>query len=287
MFWGYGQSYGNSEITAAFQASLAAGLALFDTAEIYGNGASERILGQLARTTERKIIIASKYMPFPWRLSAQSLHVALDASLKRLQVATIDLYQIHWPSPLLSIPKLMDAMAEAVAAGKIRYVGVSNYSAHQLRQAHTALAQHGVALASNQVEYSLFKRAPEVNGVLNACRELGVTLIAYSPLAMGLLTGKYGPGTTPSGIRSFTRRFSKQNLAAIQPVIALTQEIGAAHGGKSAGQVALNWLIRRGTLPIPGAKNGRQANENAGALGWTLDGEEIERLDVATQPWIQ
>jgi aryl-alcohol dehydrogenase-like predicted oxidoreductase len=287
MFWGYGQSYGNSEIAAAFQASLAAGLALFDTAEIYGNGASERILGQLARTTERKIIIASKYMPFPWRLSAQSLHVALDASLKRLQVATIDLYQIHWPSPLLSIPKLMDAMAEAVAAGKIRYVGVSNYSAHQMRRAHTALAQHGVALASNQVEYSLFKRAPEVNGVLNACRELGVTLIAYSPLAMGLLTGKYGPGTTPSGIRSFTRRFSKQNLAAIQPVIALAQEIGAAHGGKSAGQVALNWLIRRGTLPIPGAKNGRQANENAGALGWALDGEEIERLDVATQPWMQ
>jgi aryl-alcohol dehydrogenase-like predicted oxidoreductase len=287
MFWGYGQGYGNSEIAAAFHASLSAGLTLFDTAEIYGNGASERILGQLARTTEREVIIASKYMPFPWRLSAQSLHAALDASLKRLQVTTIDLYQIHWPSPLLSIPKLMDAMAEAVAAGKIRYVGVSNYSARQMRQAHTALARRGVGLASNQVEYSLFKRAPEANGVLSACRELGVTLIAYSPLAMGLLTGKYGPGTAPSGIRRFTRRFGKQNLAAIQPVIALAQEIGAAHGGKSAGQVALNWLIQRGTLPIPGAKNGRQAIENAGALGWALNNEQIERLDAATQAWMR
>jgi aryl-alcohol dehydrogenase-like predicted oxidoreductase len=215
------------------------------------------------------------------------VHSALDASLKRLQVAKIDLYQLHWPSPLLSIPKLMDAMADAVAAGKICYVGVSNYSARQMRQAHAALARRGIPLVSNQVEYSLFKREPEANGVLEACRELGVTLIAYSPLAMGLLSGKYRPGTTPSGIRRFTHRFSQQNLAAAQPVIALAQQIGAAHGGKSAGQVALNWLIQRGTLPIPGAKNGRQAAENAGALGWPLDGEEIERLDAATRAWMK
>ena len=285
MFWGYGKSYGSQEIAAAFQASLDAGLTLFDTAEIYGNGTSERILGQLARTTRRTILIASKFMPFPWRLSARSLHGALDASLKRLQVAKIDLYQIHWPSPLLSIPKLMDTMADVVAAGKIRYVGVSNYSARQMRQAHTALARRGVPLVSNQVEYSLLKREPEANGVLEACRELGVTLIAYSPLAMGLLSGKYRPGTTPSGVRRFTHRFSQQNLAAAQLVIALAQQIGAAHGGKSAGQVALNWLIQRGTLPIPGAKNGRQAAENAGALGWALDVEEIERLDAATRAW--
>jgi aryl-alcohol dehydrogenase-like predicted oxidoreductase len=154
-----------------------------------------------------------------------------------------------------------------------------------MHTAHAALARRGVALAANQVEYSLLKRAPETNGVLDTCRDLGVTLIAYSPLAMGLLTGKYGPGVAPNGLRRLARRFSAHNLAAIQPVLALALSIGAAHGGKTAGQVALNWLIQQGTLPIPGAKNARQAQENAGALGWTLDPNEVEQLDAATRAW--
>jgi len=152
-----------------------------------------------------------------------------------------------------------------------------------MRTAHAALARRGVPLATNQVEYSLLQRAPESNGVLDACRELGVTLIAYSPLAMGLLTGKYRPGMAPSGLRRFAQRFSAHNLAAIQPALALARTIGAAHGGKTTGQVALNWLIQQGTLPIPGAKNARQAQENAGALGWTLDPNEVEQLDAATR----
>jgi aryl-alcohol dehydrogenase-like predicted oxidoreductase len=154
-----------------------------------------------------------------------------------------------------------------------------------MRTAHAALARRGVALITNQVEYSLLMRAPEINGVVDACRELGVTLIAYSPLAMGLLTGKYRPGVVPGGARRFARRFSAQRLAAIQPALALTHTIGAAHGGKTAGQVALNWLIQQGALPIPGAKNARQAQENADALGWSLDQDEIERLVVATRAW--
>jgi aryl-alcohol dehydrogenase-like predicted oxidoreductase len=285
MVWGYGHGYGTSEVAAAFHTSLNAGITLFDTAEIYGSGTSERIVGQLANATEQPIVIASKFAPYPWRLSAKTLRGALDASLRRLQVERIDLYQIHFPSPLLRIPALMDAMADAVAEGKIGAVGVSNYSAAQMQKAHAALARRGVALATNQVEYSLFKRAPEVNGVLDACRELGVTLIAYSPLAMGLLTGKYRPGIAPGGARRLTRRFSARNLAAIQPALALAHTIGAAHGGKTTGQVALNWLIQRGALPIPGAKNARQAEENAGALGWALDPEEMERLDAATRAW--
>jgi aryl-alcohol dehydrogenase-like predicted oxidoreductase len=285
LFWGYGQGYGKSEVAAAYHTSLNAGITLFDTAEIYGTGTSERILGQLAHATEQPIVIASKFMPYPWRLSAKSLRGALDASLKRLQIERIDLYQIHFPSPLLGIPALMDALADAVAEGKIRTVGVSNYNAAQMHTAHGALTRRGVPLTTNQVEYSLLKRAPEVNGVLDACRTLGVTLIAYSPLAMGLLTGKYSPGVTPSGARRFARRFSTHQLAAIQPVLELARTIGAAHGEKTAGQVALNWLIQQGTLPIPGAKNARQAQENAGALGWTLDPNENERLDAATRAW--
>ena len=285
LVWGYGQGYDKSDVAAAFHTSLNAGITLVDTAEFYGIGKSERIVGQLARATEQPIVIASKFLPYPWRLSAKSLRGALDASLKRLQIDSLDLYQIHFPTPLLGIPALMDAMADAVAEGKIRAVGVSNYSAAQMRTAHAALARRGVPLATNQVEYSLLQRAPESNGVLDACRELGVTLIAYSPLAMGLLTGKYRPGMAPSGLRRFAQRFSAHNLAAIQPALALARTIGAAHGGKTTGQVALNWLIQQGTLPIPGAKNARQAQENAGALDWTLDPSEVEQLDAATRGW--
>jgi aryl-alcohol dehydrogenase-like predicted oxidoreductase len=215
LFWGYGRGYGKSEVAAAFHSSLNAGITLFDTAELYGTGTSERILGQLARSTEQPIVIASKFMPYPWRLSAKSLRGALDASLKRLQIERIDLYQIHFPALLIGIPALMDAMADAVAEGKIRAVGVSNYSAAQMQTAHAALARRGIPLATNQVEYSLLKRAPEVNGVLATCRELGVTLIAYSPLAMGRLPGKYRHGVAPGGARRLARRFSAQQLAAI------------------------------------------------------------------------
>jgi aryl-alcohol dehydrogenase-like predicted oxidoreductase len=130
-----------------------------------------------------------------------------------------------------------------------------------------------------------YSNAPEVNGVLGTCRDLGVALIAYSPLAMGLLTGKYRPGIAPRGGRHLTRRFRARNLAAIQPVLALMHTIGAAHGGKTTSQVPLNWLIQQGALPMPDAKNARQALENAGALGWALDPDEFERLGTATREW--
>jgi aryl-alcohol dehydrogenase-like predicted oxidoreductase len=287
LMWGYGSSYQRADVAAAFEASIAAGITLFDTAEIYGSGASERLLGQLVRETGAGAVVASKYAPLPWRFSARSLRRALDRSLDRLGLRRIDLYQIHWPYSLVSIPSLMDALADAVADGVVRYVGVSNYSAAQMRLAHAVLERRSIPLVSNQVEYSLLQRAPETDGVLDACRELNVTLIAYSPLAMGLLTGKYRGGALPSGPRRFGQRFSARNLAAAQPVIALLDKIGAAHGDKSAGQVALNWLIQHGALPIPGAKNARQATQNAGALGWALDEAEVALLDAATRAWLQ
>lgn len=285
LFWGYGGNYQAQDVADAYLASLDAGVSLFDTAEIYGPHTSERILGALVRKYNRPAIVASKFMPLPWRLSAKSLRSALNGSLARLGLPRVDLYQIHWPSPILSIPRLMDALADAVAEGKARYVGVSNYSAEQMKQAHEALARRGVPLVSNQVEYSLLQRKPEQNGVLAACNQLGVTLIAYSPLAMGLLTGKYTPTTIPSGPRRFQSRFKPENLAAIVPVTQLLREIGQAHA-KNPGQVALNWLIQHGTLPIPGAKSARQASDNAGALGWNLSSSEVEALDQATIAWL-
>lgn len=286
--WGYGKEYGRQDVGDAFRASMAEGVTLFDTAEIYGNGASERIIGEILVEGgfEETPIIATKFAPLPYRVSPRTLIQAVDRSLERLGVSTIDLYQIHFPSPLPRSNGLMDALAEVVREGKVRRVGISNYGAEATRRAHARLASHGVQLASNQVQYSLLQRAPETNGVLDACRELDVTLIAYSPIAQGLLTGKYGPGAgRPAGlVRRFGRAFGEQNLKRVEPVVSLLREIGEVHG-KEPAQVALNWLVGQGTLPIPGAKYERQARQNAGAIGWSMNGEEREKLDLATLGW--
>ncbi|HEX2185301.1 MAG TPA: aldo/keto reductase, partial [Chloroflexota bacterium] len=222
----YGGALGPEEERRAFEASLAAGADLFDTAAMYSGGASERRLGELAEGKD--VVIATKFPP-GWLSKAEVVPEALDQSLARLRRSTIDLYQHHFPSRRVSIPVLMGLMADAVEAGKVRAIGVSNYSAAQLRTAHAALAERGIPLASNQVEYSLLHRAPEVNGVLDACRELGITLIAYQPLAMGVLTGKYRPGDRPRGIRRFGRYFRGDGLERAQPVVALLDEIGERH----------------------------------------------------------
>ncbi|MBI3942318.1 MAG: aldo/keto reductase [Chloroflexi bacterium] len=293
-YWQYGRTYGLQDVKAAFDISLAAGINFFDTAEIYGRGDSERILGQFVRQVgaqsagppQSRIVVATKFAPLPTRLTVSSLHKALDASLKRLGMSQVDIYQIHFPYSLLPLKSLMNGLADAVAEGKVRAVGVSNYSADQMQRAYDALARRGVPLAANQVEYSLLKRTPEINGVLDTCQKLNVTLIAYSPIAQGLLTGKYAPGTAVSGVRRFMGKFRQSNLQKIQPLIGLLREIGQAHEGKTAGQVALNWLMMQpGVIPIPGAKNGRQAAENAGALGWRLSAEEFSALDKATELW--
>jgi len=278
----YGGTPGPEEEARAFEASLSAGVDLFDTAAMYSGGASELRLGELAEG--RGVVIATKFPP-GWRSKADAFPEALDQSLGRLRRSHIDLYQHHFPSRRISIPSLMGLMADAVEAGKVRAVGVSNYSAQQLRSAHAALAERGIPLASNQVEYSLLHRVPEVNGVLDACRELEITLIAYQPLAQGALTGKYRPGDRPKGIRRFGRYYRGDGLQKVQPVVALLHEIGERYS-RTPAQVALRWLIQKDNiLPIPGAKTGRQAASNAEALSFTLVDAEMEALDQATTAW--
>jgi aryl-alcohol dehydrogenase-like predicted oxidoreductase len=278
----YGGAHGFEEEQWALEVSVAAGVTLFDTAAMYSGGAAERRLGELARGKE--VLLATKFPPSPFSRT-NSMPQALETSLARLERTWVDLYQHHFPSPWVSIPKLMGLMADAVEADQVKAVGVSNYSAAQMRIAHAALAQRGIPLASNQVEYSLLHRQPEVNGVLDACRELGVTLIAYQPLASGALTGKYGAGVRPTGLRRFMRTFRGKGLEAIAPVVALLREIGGRYG-KSPAQVALRWLIENEwVLPIPGAKNGAQATDNAGALSFSLTPLEIEALNQATLAW--
>jgi aryl-alcohol dehydrogenase-like predicted oxidoreductase len=287
--WGYGKEYDRGDVEDAFRTSVDEGVTLVDTAEMYGNGVSERIIGEILRGGgfQRRPVIATKFAPLPYRFGARTLLNAVDKSLQRLGIETIDLYQIHFPNPIFKITSLMDVLAETVKAGKVRRVGVSNYSADQTRRAHERLASHGVPLASNQVHYSLLNRAPETNGVLEACRDLGVTLIAYSPIAQGLLTGKYGPGSDrpPGLVRRVGKAFGEQNLKKVEPVVDILREVGDAHD-KQPAQVALNWLItQQKTLPIPGAKNERQARQNAGALGWEMTSDEAEKLHLATLGW--
>ncbi len=274
----YGGPTGIEDERAALQASLAAGVTLFDTAAMYSFGAAERRLGELSRG--RELQIATKFPP-GMRARADDLPAALEASLARLGRTSVDLYMHHYPSGRVSIPRLMDLMADAVEAGKVRAVGVSNYSAEQLRQAHAALAERGIPLASIENGYSLLDRRVETNGVLDACRELGITLIAYQPLASGALTGKYADGRRPTGLRRLmVRHFRGSGREAAAPVIALLREISNRHD-KTPAQVALRWLIEQGdVIPIPGAKNGRQAAANAEALSFALTADEIE----AAQP---
>ncbi len=279
------RAYGGTDTAdeqAAFDASLAAGINFFDTAAMYSAGGSERRLGELAEGKD--VVIATKFPPTPFG-RAEDLPVALDASLDNLRSSSIDLYQHHYPTRRVEIPALMDLMADAVEADKIKAVGVSNYSAAQMRTASQALARRGITLASNQVQYSLLHRQPETNGVLDACRELGMTLIAYQPLASGALTGKYLDGSRPVGLRRFREPFRGPKFQALGPVVTLLRSIGDRYG-KTPGQVALRWLLEQdNVVPIPGAKNADQVAHNAGALSFTLTPDEIAYLNEATKAW--
>jgi aryl-alcohol dehydrogenase-like predicted oxidoreductase len=278
----YGGAHGVEEEQRAFDVSVAAGVTLFDTAAMYSAGASEQRLGELAR--HKEVLIASKF-PGTLRFRSKDFPKELEASLKRLGRESIDLYQHHFPTNAVSIPELMELIADAVEAGKVKAVGVSNYSAVQMRIAHAALSKRGIPLASNQVQYSLLHRQAEVNGVLEICRELGITLIAYSPLAMGALTGKYSAAKKASGFRRFMPNFGQKEMDKVRPVVTLLSEIGAQHS-KTPSQVALRWLIENPlVLPIPGAKNSRQAEDNAGALSFSLTPAEVEALNQATLTW--
>lgn len=288
LFWNYGNDYGASQVQDAFEATLDAGISFFDTAEVYGLGESEKLLGRFMKELGRPAQIATKYFPMPWRFTAQSVSDALTASLNRLQVERVELYQVHMPfSFFMSQEALMNALADEVKRGRIAAVGVSNYSADQMREAHGYLAVRGVPLAVNQVQYSLLARKIESNGILDTARQLGVTILAYSPLAQGLLTGKYSPDKQFkfNDARRIDPRFSQSGLEKIAPVVTLLRQLGETYE-RTPAQVALNWLIARGVVPIPGAKTAQQAKQNAGALGWSLNKEDVAQLEQITRPWL-
>jgi aryl-alcohol dehydrogenase-like predicted oxidoreductase len=279
---GYDQSLTESTIRDAWEASIEAGVVLFDTAEVYGRGESERIIGRLLGaepTVRSRIVIATKFMPSPWKVNVHGrLLAAARQSLERLGCGTIDLYQIHGPISLRSHDALAEALAAARAEGLVKAVGVSNYSAKETRSMDAALRKRGLRLASNQIEFSLLRTMPRRVGLIDCCRELGVVPLAYSPIGQGRLTGKYTASNPPPGGRTF----SAHPMEQVDAVVAELRRIGDAHDGRTPSQVALAWIIAQGAVPIPGAKNRSQAEQNAGALGWQMTEAELARLDAAS-----
>jgi len=219
---------------------------------VYNRGHSEQVVGRALREDARGVIVASKFLPLPHRVTTAQFMKALDGTLRRLGRDSIDLYYLHFPYSLVGVRTWMERMALAVRAGKIRAVGISNCNVTRMRAAADTLERHGIPLAANQVHYSLTHRDPETNGVLDACRSMNVALVAYRPLAGGKLTGE---------------------------TAGLIGEIARKHG-KTPSQVALRWLLQRDerVIVIPGATKARHALDNAEASTWELQQDEIDAI---------
>jgi aryl-alcohol dehydrogenase-like predicted oxidoreductase len=250
---------------------------------MYGAGVSERSLAtglKAAGISDKEVVIATKWQPF-LRTAANIPH-SIEDRLRFLDGYSIGNYMIHQPYSFSSPEAEMNAMADLVEAGKIRSVGVSNFNPRRMRRAHAALAKRGLPLAVNQVKYSLLHRDIETNGVLETARELGVTITAYTPLARGLLSGKYHKNPELLSHMSGWRKASMQrNLERCRPLIQTMDEIAGKYEATIA-QVALNWLIHFNgeiVVTIPGATKARQAEESAGAMKFRLSDKELTRLD--------
>lgn len=270
-------------ITGIVKATLDGGINWFDTAEIYGQGSSERYLAnalKAAGQTNVDVVIATKW--FPLFRTASSIGKTIDTRLKYLDGYNIGLYQVHFPRSFSSTRGIMNQMADLVEKGKIRSIGVSNYSAEQMRHAHDILAEHGLYLASNQVHYSLLNREIESNSILDTGKQLGITIIAYSPLESGLLSGKFHDDSSAFSNAPFYRRVRlKSQLKKSRQLIETLKEIAIAHSATPA-QVALNWLINfhgEVVVAIPGASTVKQAQDNAAAMSFTLSSAELTQID--------
>jgi len=275
--WG-GPAVSDGQVRPTFDALLDAGVTLFDTAEIYTRGASERAIGRCIHESGRKPLVLTKFFPFPWRLRRRSMTAALHRSLARLSLERVDVYLLHFPLPPVSLETWADALADAVETGHTRAVGISNCSPEQTRRAYAALAARGIPLACNEVELNLLNPGAERSGLLKVCAELDLTVIAYRPLALGVLSGKYSADRRPGGYRGML--YGRSYISGIQPLLSSLQRIARARG-KTVPQVALNWVLCKGALPIAGAKTAAQARENAGAVGWRLTAAEVSELEAA------
>ena len=285
-FW---PSLDDEVIKEIVRISLTGGINWFDTAEVYGNGASEKILAKSLITLGKKpgeVLIATKW--WPMFRTASNITKTIDQRLACLNPFPIDLYQVHQPWGFSSEVKEMEAMAKLIRSKKIKYVGVSNFSAPKMRRAWETLQKEGINLVSNQVQYSLLNRKIETNGVLDTAKELGITIIAYSPLTQGLVTGKFhdNPELLKNiGFRQYSSMFKPKGLEKSRPVIELVKKLAIKYE-KTPSQIALNWLIQfhgDTVVAIPGATKTKHAEENTGAMKFRLTQEDMNLLDEVSK----
>ncbi len=272
--WGFGKTYSVNDCLEAVRASVENGVNFIDTAEVYGDGLSEKIVGEAIKKLDEEVFIASKVAPH--HLTYRGVLKSCENSLQRLGVKTIDLYQIHFPNPLIPLRQTMRAMEDLVKMGKIRYIGVSNFSLKLLRRARGYLKNEDIV--SNQVKYNLLERKIEKD-LMPYCMRERITILAYSPLAQGLLTGKYGRGRLPHDVvRRFNKFYTSAFLEKAKPLLHELENIAKVKG-VSMAQVALSWVTsHEGCVAIAGAKNREQAVMNALAGNVSLSGEEFNRL---------
>ena len=263
-------------------------MTLFDTAEVYGGGESERIIGALLADDPRRagsVVLATKFMPSPWKLDVRgALLKSLRASLARLGLPAVDLYQIHGPISLRSHAALAEALAAAHRGGpgqggrRLQLFGQGD-PVHRGRACGHGICGWPPTRSSSRCSAGLRRPA--------ACSppapSWASSPLAYSPIGQGRLTGKYSAANPPPG----KRNFSNHPMEVVDGVVADLRRIGEKYGGKLPSQVALNWVMAKGAVPIPGAKNRGQAEENAGALGWSIDEDDLARLDRAALPGIR
>ena len=273
------------EARAAVDRALELGVTLLDTADMYGDGASERFLGDMLRGRRDRVVLASKVGILTWPrvglprgVNGRPDHIrrSINGSLRRLRTDRLDLYYLHRVDPKVPIEESVGALGELVAAGKVRNLGLSEVTADELRRAY---ATH--AIAAVQSEWSLFSRELEAE-VVPAARALGVGIVAYSPIGRGMLSGAAAATTRLSLVdyRRFLPRWRKDNLAVNLRAVEVVSDVARAHGA-TAAQVALAWVLARGedVVPIPGTKRPRYVEENVGALGISLAAEDLARLD--------
>ncbi len=292
---GMSQSYGDSadeaESIATVHAALDAGCTFIDTADVYGDGANEELVGRALAGRRDEAVLATKFgfsrssansaMPTVVDGSPSYARTALDASLRRLGVDHVDLWYLHRRDPQVPIEETVGAMAEAVQAGKVRYLGLSEVSGETVRAAH---AVHPISAV--QSEWSLWTRDPET-AVLPTLRELGIGFVPFSPLGRGFLTGqlKSPDDFEPDDLRRGLPRFSGENFQRNLDLVEKVRSLAAAKG-VTAGQLALAWLLAQGNFvaPIPGTKRRKYLAENLGAVDVTLTAEELTALDEAFPP---
>jgi aryl-alcohol dehydrogenase-like predicted oxidoreductase len=289
---GYWPILEDEEIEKIVRLSLEKGVNWFDTAEAYGNGESEKALAQALRATGRtseEVIVATKWMPV--LRTAKSILKTIEQRIDCLGEYRIDLHQIHHPLSFSSTKAEMKAMAQLVKQKKIRFIGVSNFSAKKMRKAQETLSQNGLELISNQVRYSLLNRKIETNGVLDTARELGISIIAYSPLAQGLLSGKFHDDPElvkkRSGYRKHMGAFKPKGLEKSRPVIKALKKLVKKYQ-VTPSQVALNWVIQfHGDIvvAIPGATKAEQAKDNADVMKFKLTQDDLDHLDDISRPF--